>query len=175
MKCATTVWFAFLSVVLVVRKHSRERWMNEWIKREKKKIINKSLNKYHGHISMWFHCFNLLNMFTWFSPIVFILDSLFIVCAMQTGGNYVMCVCVCAMCAVQWERNFKLKKGTAETCSLILEPKKKEWERQLKEQDVLCYDRSGMWMIKAWHNIISVYNVDLVWIFLSVWRICTGK
>lgn len=93
MKYATTVWFAFFAGCLVL-KHSRVK--NEWM--AKKKKFNKGLSKYHGHISLWFHCFNLLNMFTWFSPIVFVLDSLSLFVQYKLVEIiYEMCECMCAL------------------------------------------------------------------------------
>lgn len=139
------------------------RRMNGWTNGTKK-IINKSLNKYHEHISMWFHCFNLLNMFTRFSLIVFVLDLLFIVCAMQTGGNCVMCV----RCAVR--KKLQIKKRHRRNLFTYTSENKTE-----KKMRTTIKGAKGFvlrWKVVARHNIISIYDVDLVWtFFLSVWRI----
>lgn len=84
---------------------------------DKKKILTRGLSKYHGLISMWFHRINLLNMFTWFLPIVF-----------ATFG----CVCTCekwkCVCS---EQEMMLKERNLFTYVI------QNWKRQLKEQKFL--------------------------------------
>lgn len=84
---------------------------------DKKKILTRGLSKYHGLISMWFHRINLLNMFTWFLPIVF-----------ATFG----CVCTCekwkCVCS---DQEMMLKERNLFTYVI------QNWKRQLKEQKFL--------------------------------------
>lgn len=93
-----------------------------------RKILTRAQNKYHGLISsvfyMLMHRFNLLNMFTWFLPIVLFsltLGPLLFEFCHTKSGNYV---------CTQW-----IKKETT------IHLRHSKYERQLKEQDILPWSK----------------------------------